>query len=79
MTQAIKRTFSMRPEVDRLLAAHVEHTSDTFSSTVNNALMAYLESAALRSYAEWDAAAPPDERSALDAFAAHDDATWPLG
>ncbi|MBO0867336.1 MAG: hypothetical protein J2P15_02115 [Micromonosporaceae bacterium] len=77
MTQAIKRTLSMRPEVDQMLAAHVRCTPGaTLSSTVNAALVAYLEAAALETYREWDAQASPDERAAIDAFAARDDASW---
>jgi hypothetical protein len=80
MAQAIKRTFSMRPEVDSLLAAHVDRTPGaTLSSTVNAALMEYLESAALAAYTEWDAAADPDERAALDSFAGDDDAARAAG
>jgi hypothetical protein len=50
MTAAIKRTLSMRPEVDRMLAQHVERTPGaTISSTVNAALIdavrAYLGAA----------------------------------
>jgi hypothetical protein len=80
MTVAIKRTLSMRPEVDRMLAAHVERTPGaTLSSTVNTALVEYLERAALAAYAAWDAEAPPAERAALDAFAGHDDEAWARG
>lgn len=77
MTAAIKRTLSMRPDVDRMLAAHVDRTPGaSMSSTVNAALVEYLEAAAIEAYREWDAAADPAERAALDAFAAHDDAGW---
>ncbi|MFC6017275.1 hypothetical protein ACFP2T_13790 [Plantactinospora solaniradicis] len=77
MTLAIKRTLSMRPEVDRMLTAHVDRTPGaTLSSTVNAALVEYLEAAALEAYRQWDADADPDEQSALAAFAAHDDKTW---
>jgi len=73
MTQALKRTFSMRPEVDRMLAAHVQRTPGaTLSSTVNAALVDYLETAAVESYRQWDADADRAERDALEAFAAHD-------
>lgn len=72
-----RRTLSMRPEVDRMLVAHVERTPGaTLSSTVNAALVEYLEAAALEGYRQWDAQADPDERAALDAFAVHDDASW---
>lgn len=80
MTQAVKRTFSMRPEVDRMLAAHVQRTPDaTFSSTVNAALVEYLEAAALEAYRHWNADADEAERAALNAFAAHDDSSWAAG
>lgn len=80
MTQAIKRTFSMRPEVDEMLAGHVQRTpGTTLSSTVNAALVEYLEAAALAAYERWDAEAGADERAALEAFAAHDDAAWAAG
>ncbi|MPZ27873.1 MAG: hypothetical protein GEV12_16050 [Micromonosporaceae bacterium] len=78
MTAAIKRTLSMRPEVDRMLTAHVQRTPGaSLSSTVNAALIEYLEAAALEAYRQWDADAGPDERAALDAFAAHEAAeSW---
>ncbi|MBF9128924.1 hypothetical protein I0C86_07995 [Plantactinospora sp. S1510] len=80
MTLAIKRTLSMRPEVDQMLTAHVDRTPGaTLSSTVNAALVEYLEAAALEAYRQWDADADPDERSALGEFAAHDDKTWATG
>jgi hypothetical protein len=80
MTMAIKRTLSMRPEVDRMLAAHVQRTPGaTLSSTVNAALVEYLEAAALEAYRQWDADADADERGALDALAAHDDGSWATG
>ena len=73
----IKRTLSMRPEVDSMLVKHVDRTPGaTFSATVNAALVEYLEAAAMRSYQQWDAEAGPAERSALDAFAHHDEAEW---
>jgi hypothetical protein len=79
MTQAIKRTLSMRPDVDRMLSAHVDRTPGaSLSSTVNAALVAYLEAAALEAYRQWDGEADPDERAALEAFAAHDD-KWAAG
>lgn len=77
---AVKRTFSMRPEVDGMLAAHVARTPGaSLSSTVNEALVSYLEAAALDAYRQWDAEAGPDERAALDALAAHDDQSWAAG
>jgi hypothetical protein len=77
MTQAVKRTLSMRPDVDRMLAAHVQQTPGaTLSSTVNAALVEYLEIAALEAYRRWEADADADERAALDALAAHDDRSW---
>jgi hypothetical protein len=77
MTMAIKRTFSMRPDVDRMLVAHVEHTPGaTLSSAVNAALVEYLEAAALAAYREWDRQAGAEERDALAAFSAHDDKSW---
>jgi hypothetical protein len=80
MTQAVKRTLSMRPEVDQMLAAHVERTPGaTLSSTVNAALVEYLEAAALEAYRRWNAEADVDERAALDALAAHDDRSWATG
>ena len=80
MTLAIKRTLSMRPEVDRMLTAHVQRTPGaTLSSTVNTALVEYLEAAALAAYRQWDVDADPDERGALDALAATDDKTWASG
>jgi hypothetical protein len=80
MTLAIKRTLSMRPEVDRMLTAHVQRTPGaTLSSTVNTALVEYLEAAALEAYRQWDADSDPDERAALTAFAAHDNEHWASG
>ena len=80
MTTAIKRTLSMRPDVDQMLTAHVRHTPGaTLSSTVNVALVEYLEAAALEAYRQWDAEAGPDERATLDALAAHDDQSWAAG
>ena len=77
MTQPVKRTLSMRPDVDRMLTAHVQQTPGaTLSSTVNAALVEYLETAALQAYRRWDADADADERAALDALAAHDDRSW---
>jgi hypothetical protein len=77
MAGAIKRTLSMRPEVDRMLAEHVDRTPGaTMSSTVNAALVEYLEAAALAAYREWDLKADPAERRALAAFEAHSDETW---
>jgi hypothetical protein len=80
MTQAIKRTLSMRPEVDRMLTAHVQRTpGTTLSATVNDALVEYFEAAAMEAYRRWDAEAGADERAALDALAAHDDESWARG
>jgi hypothetical protein len=77
MTQAVKRTLSMRPDVDRMLATHVQRTPGaTLSSTVNAALIEYLETAALEVYRRWDADADADERAALEALAARDDRSW---
>jgi hypothetical protein len=77
MTGAIKRTLSMRPDVDRMLAQHVERTPGaTMSSTVNAALVEYLEAAALAAYKAWDLEADPQEQSALAAFDAYNDASW---
>jgi hypothetical protein len=77
MTTAIKRTFSMRPDVDRMLVAHVERTPGaTLSSAVNAALVEYLEAVALATYRQWDMQAGPDERAALAAFSTHDDKSW---
>jgi len=77
MTTAIKRTFSMRPDVDRMLVAHVERTpGTTLSSAVNAALVEYLEAAALAAYRQWDLDAGAAEREALAAFSAHDDKSW---
>ena len=75
--QAVKRTLSMRPDVDQMLAAHLRRTPGaTMSSTVNAALREYLEAAALKAYRQWDAEAGADERAALDALAAADDPSW---
>ncbi|HEY7223932.1 MAG TPA: hypothetical protein VH561_10135 [Micromonosporaceae bacterium] len=77
MATAIKRTFSMRPDVDRRLVAHVERTPGaTFSSAVNAALLEYLEAAALAAYRQWDMQADPAERDALAALSTHDDTSW---
>lgn len=60
-----------------MLVAHVERTPGaSLSSTVNAALVEYLETVALAAYEQWDAESSPDERAALDAFAAHDDDSW---
>jgi hypothetical protein len=78
MTLAIKRTLSMRPEVDQMLVAHVRRTAGaTLSSTVNAALVEYLEATALEVYRQWDAEADEPERAGLAALAADDDdMTW---
>jgi hypothetical protein len=71
MTLAVMRTLSMRSEVDRMLAAHVQRTPGaSLPSTVNAAVVDYLEAAALEGHRQWDAEADPDESAALDAFAA---------
>jgi len=63
-----------------MLTAHVARTPGaTLSATVNAALVEYLEAAALEAYQQWDADADPDERGALDAFAAHDEKAWSAG
>ena len=63
-----------------MLTEHVRHTPGaSMSSTVNEALIEYLEGAALEAYRRWDADADPDERAALDAFTAHDDQSWAAG
>ncbi|HET8682326.1 MAG TPA: hypothetical protein VFM54_10700 [Micromonosporaceae bacterium] len=80
MADTIKRTLSMRPEVDQMLTAHVQSTPGaSLSSTVNAALVEYLEAAALEAYRQWDADADAQERAALDALAAHDDRSWAAG
>jgi len=76
MTSAVKRTLSMRPDVDQALTAYVAHTGATYSATVNDALVDFFEARALESYREWDAEASPEEQAALAAFGAHDDAAW---
>jgi hypothetical protein len=76
----VERTLSMRPEVDQLLTAHLARTPGaSLSSTVNAALVEYLEPAAVTAYIQWDAASEPDERAALDALAAHDNPSWAVG
>jgi hypothetical protein len=73
----MKRTLSMRPEVDRMLVNYIENTpGTTYSATVNDALIDFLEARALESYRAWDSSADPAERTALDAFDAHNDAAW---
>jgi hypothetical protein len=63
-----------------MLAEHVERTPGaTMSSTVNAALVEYLERAALAAYHQWDLDAGPDERSALTAFDAHNEDSWASG
>jgi hypothetical protein len=77
MASAVKRTLSMRPEVDRRLVDYIERTPGAnYSATVNEALVDFLEAKALESYRAWDSCADPAERAALDAFDAHDDAAW---
>jgi hypothetical protein len=66
---SVKRTLSMRPEVDRMLADHVARTPGTsVSATVNAAVMDYFEASALRTYVLWEAAAGPEELAALGAY-----------
>jgi hypothetical protein len=75
MASAVKRTLSMRPEVDRMMVDYIDHTPGAnYSATVNDALVDFLEARALESYRAWDASADPTERAVLDAFDAHDDA-----
>jgi hypothetical protein len=70
----------MRPEVDRMLTGYVQRTPGaSLSSTVNAALVDYLEAVALDAYRQWDANAGANERAALDALAAHDDQSWAAG
>ena len=62
------------------MSDHVERTPGaTMSSTVNAALVEYLEAAALAAYKAWDGEAGSDERSALTAFEAHNDESWTSG
>jgi hypothetical protein len=80
MSVTVKRTLSMRPEVDQMLAAHVARTPGaTMSSTVNAALVEYLEAAALAEYRQWDLQAGAEETEALAAFAKHGDESWASG
>lgn len=59
----------MRPEVDRMLVDHVARTPGaSLSSTVNAAVVEYLETSAVRSYERWHADAGPEERATLAAF-----------
>lgn len=77
MTTAVKRTLSMRPDIDSMLVAHVRsNPGATLSSTVNAALADYLEARAIEAYQRWDAQADPAERQALNAFSAQDDLSW---
>ena len=46
------------------------------SSTVNAALVEYLEVAALAAYKAWDLEADADERNALAAFDVHNEGAW---
>lgn len=70
----------MRPEVDRMLAAHVQRTPGaTLSSTVNAALVEYLEATALEAYRRWDADADAQEQAALTALVAADNEAWAAG
>jgi hypothetical protein len=80
MSVSVKRTLSMRPDVDRMLAAHVARTPGaTMSSTVNAALVEYLEAAALAAYEQWDLQAGRAEQEALAAFADQGDESWASG
>jgi hypothetical protein len=54
-------------------------TAATMSSTVNAALVEYLEAAALEAYKAWDLEADIEERAALAAFDAHNDESWASG
>ena len=59
----------MRSDVDSKLTAYVERTPGaTLSSTVNEAVLDYLERQAIEAYREWDRDAPPEERAFLDAL-----------
>ena len=49
------------------------------SSTVNAALVEYLEAAALAAYKVWDLEADAEERGALLAFDAQNDDSWASG
>ena len=70
----------MRPDVDRMLSEHVRRTPGaTMSSTVNAALVEYLEAAALAAYRAWHVAADPEEQAALAAFDAHNEESWASG
>jgi hypothetical protein len=46
--------------------------------TVHEAVIEYLESAAIHAYRRWDADAPEYERAALEALAAQDDRSLPF-
>jgi hypothetical protein len=60
-----------------MLAAHVARVPGaSMSSTVNAALVEYLEASALAAYRQWDLEADTDERQALTAFTNHDDESW---
>jgi hypothetical protein len=76
MTAAVKRTLSMRPDVDRMLVAHVQRTPGASMSTVNAALVEYLEAAAIEAYRQWDAEAGSEERAVMDALDALEDEPW---
>lgn len=66
---AVQRVLSMSPEVDRMLVDYVARTPGaSLSSTVNAAVVDYLEASAVHSYERWDADAGPDERATLAAF-----------
>jgi hypothetical protein len=70
MARARKRTQPTRPEADLMVNSTPEAT---YSSTASAAPVKDLEAAALASYWQWNADAGPDERDALEAFAAQDD------
>jgi hypothetical protein len=65
----IRRTLSMSPDVDRMLVDHVARTPGaSLSSTVNAAVVDYIEASAMRAYERWDQDARPDERATIAAF-----------
>jgi hypothetical protein len=70
MTMAVvQRTLSMNPDVDRMLVDHVARTPGaSLSSTVNAAVVDYIEASAMRAYERWDQDAGLDERATLAAF-----------
>ena len=59
----------MNPDVDRMLIDHVARTPGaSLSSTVNAAVVDYIEASAVRAYERWDQDARPDERATIAAF-----------